>query len=252
MGAHSIDEEGEAAPKARRSIYTVVLDWLSKQERGRVLDAPAGYGYLARRLSEMGYEVVCGEIDPDIFKAHGIECVPTDLNRGIDAPDASFDYVCCLDGLEHMTDPYRAVAEFARVLRPGGTAIFSLPNYSNMEKRFKYAFKGYLTRPKTAEDFRREGSNLFNFHNSPLTITILDLMFAINGLRVVAILRDRRKKKQDLFLPFVLGLKLMAALSPRASRQKHRYDLTLRNEVILGGNTLIIITRKDEGSGLVP
>src|SRR5208337_4501439 len=116
--------------------------------------------------------------------AQGIECAYTDLNRKIDAADNSFDYVCCVDGLEHMTDPYRAVEEFARVLKVGGIGVFTIPNYSNIEKRLKYLLNGYLTKPKTADDYRREGSNLFNFHNSPLTITILDFMFAIIDSRI--------------------------------------------------------------------
>ena len=147
-----------------------------------------------------------------------------------------------------MTDPYRAVEEFARVLKPGGTAVFSVPNYSNIEKRIKYFLKGYLTRPKTVADYRKAGSNLFNFHNSPLTVTILDLIFRVNGLTVVEIYRDKRKVKQYLLLPLVLVLKLPAFLSSAKTKNKHRYDLTLRNEVIMGGNTLIFITRKEENS----
>ena len=88
------------------------------------------------------------------------------------------------------------------------------------------------------------GSNLFNFHNSPLTITLLDLMFEINGLNVTAILRDKTKRKQYFLLPLVLLLKAGACLSSQESKKKHAYDLTLKNEVILGGNTLIFITQK--------
>src|SRR5271157_1225543 len=240
------DEAQGIVPKARESIHKVILEWFSTQKRGRLLDAPAGYGHLATHLSRMGYTVVCGEIEPAIFKLRDIECIFMDLNREIGAPDESFDYVCCVDGLEHMTDPYRAVSEFARVLKPGGIGVFSIPNYSNIEKRFKYLLKGYVTKPKTIDDYKNAGSNLFNLHNSPLNVTILDLIFAINRLEVKAILRDRRKMKQYFFLPFVWALKIVAFLSSHESRGKHRYDLTLRNEVILGGNTLIFITRKTD------
>lgn len=242
---HDIKENSQVVPKARESIHKVLLEYFSKQPPGRLLDAPAGYGHLAKHLSSMGYTAVCGEIEPEIFGAKGIECVYTDLNQRIDAPDSSFDYVCCVDGLEHMTNPYRAVEEFARVLKAGGTGIFSIPNYSNIEKRIKYLLKGYLTKPKTLDDYRRAGSNLFNFHNSPLTITLLNLMFEINGLRVVAILRDKKKTKQYLLLPIVLLLKAGACLCSRRSQQKSGYNLTLKNEVILGGNTLIFITKKE-------
>ena len=241
-----IYDDERIVPKARGSIHKVIIDWLSTQPRGTLLDAPAGFGHLSMKLKDLGFHVVCGEIEPDIFMGTGVQCIVTDLNRSIDADDSSFDYVCCVDGLEHMTDPYRAVEEFSRVLKPGGMGIFSIPNYSNIEKRFKYFLKGYVTKPKSLDDYRREGSNLFNFHNSPLSITILDLIFAINGLQVERILRDKFKKKQSFLVPLVAGLKLMAALTPLKSRRKHRYDLTLRNDVILGGNTLIFITRKQE------
>jgi SAM-dependent methyltransferase len=246
MTEHHETDENEIVPKARHEIHRVLLDWFSRRQPGRLLDAPAGFGHLSMRLRDMGYSVVCGEIEPDIFMVRGLECVYTDLNDRIDAADNSFDYVCCVDGLEHMTNPYRAVEEFTRVLKVGGTGVFTIPNYSNIEKRVKYLLRGYLTKPKTIDDYRREGSNLFNFHNSPLTITLLDLIFGINGLKVVEILRDKKKRKQYALLPLVLLLRAAAGLSSQKSRNKSASALTLRNEVILGGNTLIFITEKEE------
>ena len=240
----AIHDNQEIVPKARESIHKVIVDWFSNQPRGKLLDAPAGYGHLSMRLKELGFEVICGEIEPEIFKVPEIKCIFTDLNRRIQAADESFDYVCCVDGLEHMTDPYRAVEEFSRVLRTDGVGIFSIPNYSNIEKRFRYFIKGSLTKPKTVEDYKNAGLNLFDFHNSPLTITILDFIFGINGLKIEAILRDKVKKKQYLFYPLVLVLRIIARLSSDHSRRKNRYDITLRNEVIFGGNTLIFIVRK--------
>jgi SAM-dependent methyltransferase len=242
------DSRTEPVPKARAAIHRVILEWFQDKPRGRVLDAPAGLGHLGMHLQRMGFAVVSGEIEPAIFQARGLACVYTDLNREIRSPDGDFDYVCCVDGLEHMTDPYTAVAEFARVLKPGGIGVFSIPNYSNIEKRFKFFWKGYLTKPKRLEDFRAGGANLFNFHNSPLTITLLDLMFAINGLEIAAILRDQFKVKQVLWRPLVLIMKLAAACASAESRRRHASDLTLRDEVILGGNTLIFITRKTAGT----
>ncbi len=234
----------KVVPKARGIIHKVIIEWFSNQPRGKLLDAPAGYGHLSMRLKELGYKVVCGEIEPQIFKAQEIKCIFTDLNRNIEAPDKSFDYICCVDGLEHMTDPYRAVEEFSRVLKPGGIGVFSIPNYSNIEKRFKFFLKGSLTKPKTMDDYDKSGRNLFNFHNSPLTITLLDLIFSINNLKVETILRDKIKLKQYLFLPVVFAMKTAAFLSSKKASLKNRYDITLKNRVILGGNTLIFIVRK--------
>lgn len=42
-------------------------------------------------------------------------------------PDAAYDTVLCSEVLEHVGEPEAAVAEMARVLRPGGTLILSVP-----------------------------------------------------------------------------------------------------------------------------
>jgi GT2 family glycosyltransferase/SAM-dependent methyltransferase len=52
--------------------------------------------------------------------------------RGEDAqsvtfPDESFDLVISQDVMEHVQDPSRAFAEIARVLKPGGSHIFTVP-----------------------------------------------------------------------------------------------------------------------------
>lgn len=45
-------------------------------------------------------------------------------------PDASFDTALCIQVLEHTFDPLAMVREMSRVLRPGGTAIFLIPQTS--------------------------------------------------------------------------------------------------------------------------
>jgi SAM-dependent methyltransferase len=244
---NDIDIAQQVKPKARRSIHTAILAWFSDQSRGKVLDAPAGFGHLSMKLSEMGFDVTCGEIDPDIFKAPGLQAVYTDLNRRIDAPDDSFDYVACVDGLEHMTDPYQAVAEFARVLKTGGMGVFSIPNYTNIERRIRFLFRGVFTKPVSTEAYQKCGRNLFNFHNSPITITILEFMLRINDLQIVEFRQNAPKRKQMLWWPMVACMRLINRLRPDSKRRELRTDLTLDPKVILGGNNLIVIVRKGAG-----
>ena len=106
---HLIDRGMWPFPPLRGVVETPML-----RPDGTVLDAPAGFGHLSMKLRDMGFDVVRGEIDPEIFSVPDLDVVYTDLNRRIDAADGAFDYVACVDGLEHMTDPYTAVAEFAR------------------------------------------------------------------------------------------------------------------------------------------
>lgn len=53
-------------------------------------------------------------------------------------PDASFDLLVCIQAFHYMADPKQAVAEFARVLRPGGTAIVTLVFAFEYDRRLPF------------------------------------------------------------------------------------------------------------------
>jgi SAM-dependent methyltransferase len=59
---------------------------------------------------------------------HGLDVVDI-IATAYDIPldDASVDTVLCTDVLEHLEEPAAAIREAARVLRPGGHAIYTVP-----------------------------------------------------------------------------------------------------------------------------
>lgn len=75
----------------------------------------AGVEYIALDLPVTGKGLYAAR--PDIFA----DAARLPLN------EASVDAVVCLEVLEHVSRPQAALAEFARVLKPGGTMLFSMP-----------------------------------------------------------------------------------------------------------------------------
>ena len=97
----------------------------------RVLDVGCGDGRLASLVAAP--EVVCVDSSPaavEAAAARGLEAQVADA-RELPFPDGSFDAVTCNHMLYHLADPDQALAEFARVLRPGGrfAGIYNAPEH---------------------------------------------------------------------------------------------------------------------------
>jgi len=97
----------------------------------RVLDAGTGTGHYADWLAERGAEVVgfdasAGMLGEAATRTDSPGFVRTDLRAPLPFPDAAFDLVVSQLALDHVRDWDDAVAEFARVLRPGGSLVASV------------------------------------------------------------------------------------------------------------------------------
>lgn len=84
--------------------------------------APVLRKFIGRATRLIGVEVV-----PFTDVPEGIEAVTADLGA-LPLPDASVDLIMSRSVFEHLTDPQRVYAEFARVLRPGGRVVFLTAN----------------------------------------------------------------------------------------------------------------------------
>ncbi|HEY5951987.1 MAG TPA: bifunctional 2-polyprenyl-6-hydroxyphenol methylase/3-demethylubiquinol 3-O-methyltransferase UbiG [Kofleriaceae bacterium] len=96
----------------------------------RVLDLGCGAGFLANHLAALGHQVTGIDTTAEnlgVARAHD-ETQSATYEVGdacaLQFPDASFDVVCAMDLLEHVTDPDKLIAEVGRVLRPGGMFFF--------------------------------------------------------------------------------------------------------------------------------
>jgi SAM-dependent methyltransferase len=57
--------------------------------------------------------------------------------------DASFDAILCTEVLEHVAEPIKAVAEMARLLKPGGRLILTAPLGSGIHQEPYHYYGGY-------------------------------------------------------------------------------------------------------------
>src|SRR5258708_33857828 len=144
--ADAINGSGcSAVPFARPEIRETVLSILDPFPRGKLVDGPAGEGTLSARLSEAGFHVQACDLYPEIFMLRNIDVRRGDLSGTLPYADAEFQYITCLEGLEHIENPHQAIREFARLLAPGGHLVISVPNILNIEDRVKWLLNGYTS-----------------------------------------------------------------------------------------------------------
>jgi SAM-dependent methyltransferase len=124
----------------------------------RILDIGCGGAALGGLLKDLGAEEVAGvELDPraaEIAREH-IDAVHVADIESWEPPyeEGRFDCVICGDVLEHLRDPWAALAKLGRLLRPNGAVVASLPNvgfygviFGALHGRWEYVDAGILDR----------------------------------------------------------------------------------------------------------
>ena len=109
----------------------LLLDlFLSASPGPEVLDAGAGQGTMSARLERLGYEVTGTDVSGTVVEVLRARLSGSVVEASItDLPfdDESFDGAVLGEVLEHVEDDRGALAELARVLRPGGVLAVSVP-----------------------------------------------------------------------------------------------------------------------------
>ena len=90
----------------------------------RLLEIGGGNGFLARQLTEMGFEVV--SIDPHPRQPSHFP-VRAGTCRKLEFDDNSFDVIFSSNVLEHIEELPAALEEMKRVLKPQGIMVHTMP-----------------------------------------------------------------------------------------------------------------------------
>lgn len=152
----------------KRKFLEIVLNRQFGKKRGiKVLDVGCGSGAVMEFLNARGYEtygIDMSETAVAFCKERGLHA-ELGLADTINFPDATFDMVCSFDMLEHVDDDAKAIAEMARVLKPGGIFIATVPAH-----QFLFSYHDELLHHK-----RRYGKgqfvNLIRTQFSPLLVS---------------------------------------------------------------------------------
>lgn len=154
----------------------------------QVLDVGGGAGNMAHHLAHYG-TVTNIEYNPRPIPIAQQRGVTTAQGSGdaLPFPDAAFDLVALLDTVEHIPDELGVFAECARVLKPGGVLLVTVPAYM-----WLWSYNDEI-----------------NAHQRRYTAGELKLKLELSGLRV-----SRISYNNFFLFPAVAGVRFLRPYNP--------------------------------------
>ncbi|MGH9340472.1 MAG: class I SAM-dependent methyltransferase [Acidobacteriota bacterium] len=232
---------------ADRGTHDRVLKWVAHRPGGIWLDAPSGHGAMRTALERSSFRVV--SLDRNLKRLREIpdDRVCGNLHQSLPFASSSFDGFVCVEGIEHLHDPFHLAAEAQRVVKPGGYWIITTPNILNVRSRLRFLFSGFYNK------FRRplpEDSTDLSLHIMPLSLWQIRYIVAQGSFTIEKIFTNR-VKLVDLALllvaPVIAAGTFLIFLGEKERRQRRRNWTVFRQLIswpVLSGQALIVIARK--------
>ncbi len=205
------------SPISAFSASEEILKSLGAKE---ILDCPAGQGAFAEMLMEHEMNIACCDIRPEEFLVDEIECQLCDMNDSLPYEDESFDAVTCLNGIHRIWARGRAVGEMARVLKPGGHLIITIPNPTNIMRRLSYFATG-VSIPNTVgppDTFLPEASIPSAYVRLPITIPEIDAVCKASSFEIKQVSSIKTCKASVLLSPLIVPIWILSPLARAKGR----------------------------------
>ena len=153
------DDYGGLEPVLRLNFARRLARIPRPEGRARLLDLGAAFGFAVDEARAAGWAAFGLEISREAAaRAGAASAGRIAVGSVLRAPfaSASFDAVTLWDVLEHLADPHLAMAEAARLLRPGGRLVLSTGDAGSLAARLSGARWHLYTIPEHLFFYSRE------------------------------------------------------------------------------------------------
>jgi ubiquinone/menaquinone biosynthesis C-methylase UbiE len=199
--------EGDYRTPDNENFYERAFDFIVGTLRpspdATFLDAGCGPAAHSVRLAKRGFKVHAIDFSQsalrmarDYVESRGMEDRIT-LQRSslleLSFPSSSFDYVLCWGVLMHVPEVERAVAELARVVKPGGVLVVSESNKSSFEAIAMRNLRRLLGKEKATVKEKPEGVEYWKDKDSDALVTRqANISWLIRSFKASGLVLERR------------------------------------------------------------
>lgn len=230
-----------------KNTHNVVASMLEAEKPGKVLDIPSGAGAFTKRLIDMRIEVHSADIE-NIMHVQNPHFRNADMNERLPYEDHFFDSVVCIDGIEHLENPFYFIREAGRVVKIDGSIIISTPNINSIRSRWRWFWTSHHNKNKIPLRELMPGPL---HHINMMSYQRLRYILHTNGFSITDVRTNRVKTISwiySLFVPFAwLFTKYVyyrEENDPDQSRLNKQIADHLFSKALLFGETMIVKAKK--------
>lgn len=233
-------------------LLKAIIGTIQNDTKGKVLDLGCATGHYSKRLHKLGFEVTATDVTNQFLYGDTIKFVQFDSNKPLPFENNSFDYVILAEVIEHLKEPYSAVKEINRILKPGGKLVLSTPNILNLKSRMRYLFEAsfeYFREPpiEHLEHNRKTGVDESQIHVIAYRYHELEFLLKDCGFNVVKIATSIYEGRGLFFLlpiiQYQMNYKAKRSLK-KGGIDYRRINKILLSKEILWGRHLIVLAQK--------
>lgn len=213
-----------------------VVDFLSSQRPGLVLDAGSGTDALGAELRAKGFKVV----SLDLFETpvERGSFVRGDLNAVLPFIDRSFDYTLCSESLQYLENHTGLFREFSRVLKDGGSAVVSIPNVLSASSRLYFLQRGYYKSFKPVRTVDK-GKGWDSIAYNPVSLVDIIELSIRNSLVLKALKASKMKPSNLLLYPLLKALYMAGRIFEKDRGKAVLIEALSSREALLGDHLII-------------
>ena len=179
-----------------------------------------------------------------------------DLEYPLPYPDESVDVIYSTEVIEHIEAHANFISESARVLKEGGSIIFTTPNINRVISRLSFLLTGIHLVKNPMPDYKAPLARKGEFHIRCVDFSFFHWAMWVSGLRIVEIKYNYSHSISKLAIPVIPLTKILCRRSLRRygenfSSTEAREDLVnwMSTSAMMFGENICVHAQKITANG---